>query len=303
MDRRFLLVAGYAAEHHMVISLDQLRRFGVTKRLLAGWVDRGLLVKAGPHSYLIGGSEPTWHRSLAIAAADLGRAALIDGRAAARLHRLDGFDDDVVEMLLPRHSRARVTQGVVRSTSRPLARGDARTVDGLPVVSVERLILDAPLFRFSREEIERAIDSATRQRLVPQASLRRRALQLHQSGYRRSRMLMEALVDAGGESFLERRFLAMVRAAGLPRPVTQRSFRRGNAVAARVDFIFPSGLIVEVAGHATHSARAHRTHDAERSNELALQDHRVLTFTYEHVMHHEAYVIATLRAALGQSAA
>jgi hypothetical protein len=50
---------------------------------------------------------------------------------------------------------------------------------------------------------------------------------------------------------LERRFLALMREAGLPRPKTQAVQRRDSRHVARVDFLFEAfSIVVEVTGRA-----------------------------------------------------
>jgi very-short-patch-repair endonuclease len=75
----------------------------------------------------------------------------------------------------------------------------------------------------------------------------------------------------------------------------------GRSVA-RVDFVCPGGLIVEVAGHATHATRRQRQVDAQRTTELTLKGGRVLTFTYDDVHHRPSWVVAQLRRALSLAA-
>jgi hypothetical protein len=41
-------------------------------------------------------------------------------------------------------------------------------------------------------------------------------------------MLLEAMIDSGGESRLERWFLRLVRQAGIERPTLQKTFRDGT---------------------------------------------------------------------------
>ena len=47
------------------------------------------------------------------------------------------------------------------------------------VLTPERMILDAPIFRFTKREVENAIDSAIRLRLVSEARLRERVVAEH----------------------------------------------------------------------------------------------------------------------------
>jgi len=171
-------------------------------------------------------------------------------------------------------------------------------VDGIPVLRAERLILDAPLFAFSASEVENAIDSAIRLRLVSEQRLRTKVVGLHHRGINYGRALLDALVDTGGESRLERMFLRLVRKAGLPRPLLQRIFRDGTRTVARVDACFSGGLVVELAGHGTHSSRRQLQVDAQRHTELTLRGIRVLTFRYEDVRDRPEWVVARLCDAL-----
>ena len=115
-----------------------------------------------------------------------------------------------------------------------------------------------------------------------------------------SRQLLDALVDSGGESRLERWFLQIVRQAGIKRPKLQKTFREGTRTIARVDAYFPGGLVVEVSGHGTHASRRQLQRDAQRRTELTLRGLRVITFTYDDVRDRPAWVITQLREALAK---
>lgn len=67
---------------------------------------------------------------------------------------------------------------------------------------------------------------------------------------------------------------------------------------ARVDAHFPGGLVVEVAGHATHSTRRQRQHDEQRRTELTLRGETVITFTFDDVDERAEWVVTMLVAAL-----
>jgi hypothetical protein len=256
----------------------------------------------GPRSFAIGGSPPSFDRSMSAGLADLDGFGVAAGRAGARLHGLDGFDSSSTEFLVPREHRMYTTDGLVCSTNRPVGKADIITVQGFRCLTAERLILESPLFNFTREETENAIDSAIRLRLVGEQRLRTRVITDHSRGINGSRRLLEALVDTGGESRLERWFLRLVRQAGVARPSLQKTYGDGSRTVARVDAYFPGGLVVEVAGHGTHASRGQRQVDAQRHTELTLRGLRVLTFTYEDVRDRPAWVIARLRQALAMAA-
>ncbi|MDP9464942.1 MAG: endonuclease domain-containing protein, partial [Actinomycetota bacterium] len=222
-------------------------------------------------------------RSLVAGFFDLGGRGFVAGRSGARLHGLDGFTSDDVELVVPRRHRGLRCPGTLRSTARAIGNEDVQTIDGMRVLRAERLILDSPLFEFTREETENAIDSAIRKRLVAEQRLRTRVIERHSAAINGGRILLDALVDSGGESRLERWFLRIVRDAGVARPILQKTFRSDGRTVARVDAFFPGGLVVELAGHGTHSSRLQRQHDAQRHTELTIRGMRVLTFTYEDV--------------------
>jgi hypothetical protein len=299
MDERFRLIAALAAQSHSVIGSQQLLAHGVDSSLARKWEQRGLITRVGPKSFAMAGSVPTFEGRLAAGLADLEGHGVVAGRAAAQLLRLDCFQSDSAEFLVPRTRRNRsTTNGLVRSTIRPSNKVDTVFIQGLRCLTAERLIVESALFGFSRKETENAIDSAIRLRLVSEQRLRTRVIREHRASINGSRLLLDSLVDAGGESRLERWFLTLVRGACIPRPMLQKTYRDHTRIVARVDAYFPGGLVVEVSGHGTHGSRRQRQVDAQRHTELTLRGLRVLTFTYDDIRDRPSWVVARLREAL-----
>lgn len=298
MDDRFRDVAAIAATQHSVISTAQLLAHGVDSSERAKWERRGLINRLGQRSFAIAGSPPTFQRDMAAGLADLAGFGVAAGRAGARLHGLDDFLSAPAEFLLPREHRGYSTNGLVCSTARPLTKSDIVRVQGFRCLTAERLIVESPLFGFSKAETENAIDSAIRLRLVAEQRLRTRIVREHSRGINGGRPLLDALIDAGGESRLERWFLGLVRRAGISRPILQKIYRDGNRTIARVDAYFPGGLVVEVAGHGTHASRRQLQIDAQRHTELTLRGLHFITFTYNDIRDRPDWVIARLREAL-----
>ncbi|MFZ4719178.1 MAG: hypothetical protein ACOYMR_07120 [Ilumatobacteraceae bacterium] len=298
MDARFRSIAATAARQCSVISVSQLAHTGVDSSLRLKWERRGLLERVGVRTFVMAGAEPSWLQSLFITYLDGEGEAFIAGRSACRLMRLDGFEDGPAESLVPRELRKKAMSGVVRSTARAIPPTDLQWINGLRVLRAERAIIDAPLFGFDQAEVENAIDSAIRLRLVSEQRLRTRVVAEHRSGVNGSRVLLDALVDTGGESRLERWFLRLCREGGLDRPVTQRVYREGSRVIARVDAEFPGDLIVEVAGHGTHATRRQIQQDEERRTRLTLKGKRVIVFTYNDVRDRPKWVASQIRKAL-----
>ncbi len=174
--------------------------------------------------------------------------------------------------------------------------------DGLRCLSAHRTILEAHTFGFTRDELERAVDSAVRKRLISEQRLRAAIIELNQELQRGTRLLTDVVIDAGGESKLERAFLRLLRRGGLPRPELQRIYREGTRTIARVDAVFPGNLVVELDGHGSHATRQERQRDAQRRTELLLKGCRVLTFTYDDVRFRPDWVLVQLAEALRQVA-
>ncbi len=298
MNPRYVQVVETASQQFGAMSIQQMDTMNVDRRVRHDWVTRGLITRAGTRSYIVAGSTPSWQQSLWCAAADVDGAGYPAGRSAARLQKLDDFTNDDIEVLVTRKHRNLNAAFRVASTSMPLDIGDTVTIDGIRCLSAERLILDGPLFEFTKRETENAIDSAIRRRLVSEQRLRTKIIDRHRSSINGGRILLDALVDTGGESRLERWFLALVRSGGLPRPTLQKVWRHSTRTVARVDAYFDGGLVVEVAGHGTHSSRTQIQNDEQRRTELVLRGLRVITFTYDDIKHRPDWVLARLREAL-----
>ncbi|MFT3855366.1 MAG: hypothetical protein QM733_21935 [Ilumatobacteraceae bacterium] len=302
MNSSFASIAACAAANHGVVGATDIERAGVAGSTRARWLRQGLLERLGPRSFAVAGAPPSWQRRLAATLVDLDGRGFLAGRTVARLQGLDGFGGQPVEVLVPRAAKQiAVPSARLASTRLPLDRGDTVIVQGFRCLTTERMILDSPLFGFSRAETENAIDSAVRLRLVSEQRLRTKVIARHRRGINHGRTLLDALVDAGGHSRLERWTLEIVRTAGLPRPLLQKVYRDGTRIVARVDFQF-GDLVVEVCGHGTHSSRRQLQSDEQRRTELTRRGLRVVVFTYADVRDRPAWVVAQLRALVGRAA-
>ncbi len=297
MNSLIASVAATAADHHGVVSARQLDSASVSPATRRRWLACGLLERMGPRSFAVGGAPDSWERRLTATLIDLDGRGFLAGRTAARLHRLDGFSSDAVEVLVPRRWKSAVVGDVkLASTALSLDRGATAIAGGFRCLTAERLILDAPRFDFDAAEVENAIDSAIRLRLVSEQRLRTHVIGRHNRGINGGRVLLDALVDTGGESRLERWLLRIVREASLPRPTLQKTYRDGGRIIARVDMLFGDDLVVEVSGHGTHSNRRQLQGDDQRRTELVRRGLRVVTFRYEDVRDRPVWVIDQLRA-------
>jgi hypothetical protein len=281
-----------------VVSTDQLRAAGISEGRQHRMVDRGLLRRVAPRVYALQGSPDTHRQRLRTGLLCLGERSWVSFEAAAALLGLDRSRAGRVEFTIERGRRPVNAPFVVHTTTR-LQPIDHVVVDELRAMSATRTIYDLALARAHPHRLEAAIDSAVRLQLSSPEVILRRLAGLRGSGRWGCLRVEGLMTDAGGHTMLERRFLALVRRAGLPRPRPQVVFRVGGRHIARVDFLFDEvGVVVEVSGQKGHSSPSERLRDAQRRNELQDLGLRVFEYTYEEVTQQAAMVIRTLRARL-----
>ncbi len=114
---------------------------------------------------------------------------------------------------------------------------------------------------------------------------------------RPSRKLRAALSDLAARepeitrSTLEERFLALLDAHSLPRPVVN-----GRLNGHEVDFHWPEHkLIVETDGAASHLTRAAFQSDRSRDVEHTIAGYRIARFTHTDVVHRPAHTARAIR--------
>jgi hypothetical protein len=181
-------------------------------------------------------------------------------------------------------------------TTKYWPRTDRTTIDGFRVTSATRTVIDLARSRAPEVRLQEAIESAVRTGASAPLVVERRLSELRGPGRWGCRVLDRVLLDAGGHTMLERRFLELMRAAGLPRPSTQVVFRSDQRTVARVDFRYPElGIVVEVTGRRGHSSPSERARDAQRRNELQDIGVRVFEYTWEDVTRRATYVTESMR--------
>lgn len=290
-----------AVDQDGLITTDQLRAHGVTpwtqRRLVAdGWIFR-----LAPRVYALRGSPDTHRRRLRCGLLCLGERSWVSFEAAATLHGLDRPRPHAVEFTIERHRRPALLPFAVHTTKR-LQPIDHVSVDGFRVMSATRTIFDLALSRAHPHRIEAAIDSAVRLQLSSPEVLTRRLAMLRGSGRWGCRLVEGMLVDSGVHTHLQRRFLELVREAGLPTPRTQVVFLSGGGHVARVDCFFEEfQMVVEVSGRKGHVNAIERARDVQRRNELHDLGVRVFEYTFEDVTERSDMVRRTLLARMSSS--
>lgn len=296
----------------------QMFALGFSKNSIANLRNEGYLVSAAPCVYRAAGTPSSWLTELAAAALFLNGRAVVSKATAARLLGLPGFENDpTIEFSCVPESRGiggRVTVHSARQLD-PVDQGACRLPEwgsapvpprfqhlgllrSVAVTTPCRTVIDLAE-RLSVPALARLVDSTISLRVTTQEQLLEGVERLRDSGVRGVRRMDQVLIDAGVESWLERKFLELLRESGLPRPVCQVVFQRNGRTLARVDFFFEEAkLVVEVSGRRGHVTDAERQKDARRRNELQEAGMVVLEFTTADVVRDPDYVVRTIRTAL-----
>jgi very-short-patch-repair endonuclease len=178
---------------------------------------------------------------------------------------------------------------------------DRTTIDAIPVTSLYRTLLDQAA-TLSPQRLRSTLEAAQRRDLLDDRSL---AAFLARSnghwGYGPLSHAIRQLTDEAPwtQSELERRFLELIRAAGLPEP-------QCNVVVAGVvvDFYWPrQRLVVEIDGYRFHKTRRSFEDDRRKDVKLQLAGCRPVRITYQRIRYEPRALIADLARLLGSSPA
>jgi very-short-patch-repair endonuclease len=232
------------------------------------------------------------------ASLQVGQPCAVTGRAAARLHNLDGFSKTAsIEIAIPSKRRVSPPGIDIRRTDL-LPPGHRCTIDGIPTTAVERTLLEIA-GRIPDEQVEIAIDSALRQRLTTNERVHSIVEEMAGKG-RRGVVALRRLLSARSEwtptdSSLETKTLRVIRDGGLPEPLIQRPLGADGRFIGRVDLYYPlDKLVIEVDSYRYHSSRIAWQHDLTRQNSLMHEGLRVLRFTEDDIDRRPNYVVATI---------
>lgn len=302
-----------------VASYDQLRRLGLGDGEVSHLRRSGALVSIYQGVYRGAGVPDSWLVRLVGSTLFLSGRAIAGLATAARLHALPGFEhDDTVEFVRISESRGIGGRVTVHTSRRPDAVDRCRLpIPGLEAAGIPRALrgvgvlrsIDATTptrtvidlsSRLAVPALSRLLDSTISLRKTSVDLLAERLESLRDSGVSGVRRMDQVLIDSGVESWLERRFLELLRESGLPRPRCQVVFKEGTKTIARVDFLFDgTRVVVEVSGRRGHVTDAERRKDARRRNDLQRAGMVVIEFVTSDIVNEPGYVVMTLRRALG----
>ena len=264
-------MARIAGGQHTLITRPQLLAIGMTRGAIAHRlrIARMHLMFQGVYSVGTGVLTPLGHDLAAVLAC--GPGAVLSSLNAAVVWDLLGRRDGPVHVLTAGPHR-RAPNGVIVHRTSDLPPTDTTTRHAIPITTPTRTLLDLAAHA-SRRDLERALAQAEVNRLVRPDELKARA-----AGRRGAKTLRDLLDEppAFTRSEAERRLLALIARAGLPRPRTNV-----RVAGYEVDALWPGQrLVAEVDGYAFHAHRAAFERDRLRDADLQTAGLRVLRFTW-----------------------
>jgi hypothetical protein len=237
-------IAAIAGAQHGVVTHEQLLGGGLTPGAIRHRPLNGSLLREHRGVYRVGHRAPSVEAQYTAAVLACGKGALLSGRAAAHLlGLLKGAAPP--EVTAPTE---RCLRGVVTRRARRAGRALAVTWRGVPVTAVAATLVDLAATLTAADLARACHEAGVLHGTTPgavEAALDQRPNATGAAELRR--------IIRGDEpvtlSALERRFLALVRDAGLPAPKTNRA-----ASGRRVDCRWPEHrLTVELDSYRYHS--------------------------------------------------
>lgn len=295
-------LAGIAQKQHGVISLDQARTVGLADHEVRSLLERGRFARPATGVLTIAGCPPSWEQDVMIAVSAGGEAALASHQTAAFLWDLTSFRPDRIEIVMPRWDRSR--RGFVVHESKDLEPEDADRVDGIPVTSAVRTVVD--LGATAPWLVEAALERGIRRgafRLSEVAGFVGRVERRGRRGVGVIRPLLEqrARWDSATESELEDLFRKAWSGAGRPEPATQyRINDLTGSFVCRADFAFPEAMLrIELDSEAFHMDRPTFRKDRSVQNRTELLGWRTLRYTWWDLTTRPGEVVREVGAVLG----
>jgi very-short-patch-repair endonuclease len=303
MDR----IIELAERQHSLIGREQALAHGMTIRQIEGRLRAGRWRIAARAVYAVAGSVQTWEQRLLAAVLSAGLGAAASRRSAAALWRLPGFSPGPIE----------VTQGRALSVRTPATRvhdsnllppHQVRMVNGIPVVSVERTVLDLCGSEHPKRA-ERALDNALAMEVT---TIQKLGLMLAETGRRgrpgtaltRQLLAVRTADYIPPASALEALVVAVLEANGIEQPVRQDRVGGTSAPIGRVDFVFRAArLVVEADSRRHHGSWLDVEADHRRDLLLAGAGWSIVRVNWHQLVQEPELFVAAVRAHLRRAAA
>ncbi|MEX2107245.1 MAG: type IV toxin-antitoxin system AbiEi family antitoxin domain-containing protein [Solirubrobacterales bacterium] len=257
-------LAQLAARQHGVVSTRQLEHLGYARSTVSDWAAMGRLHRLHRRVYAVGHRRLTWHgRCLAAVLANA--PAVASHGTAAWIWGLIPSRPGTIHLTAPSGRHAKREFSLHRAR---LAEDDLAVVEGIPVTAVPRTFLDSAV-TFAQARLGRVLERAEELHLFDRRAveaLLERAGRHPGVGNLRRAIAVYREEPAFTRSGLERHFLRLVKAAGLPTP-SMNFVVSGYELDA---YWQQERFGVELEVYETHGTRAAFERDGVRQEDLML---------------------------------
>jgi very-short-patch-repair endonuclease len=271
-----------AAQQHGLVTRKQLKDLGFGKGAIDHRVATGSLLVVRPGVYAVGHRELRPRAFVLAAVLSMGPDAVASHVAAAAIHGIRPSAATKVDVTVPRSRRG--GKGI-RPHHAALPPDHVEEVDGIPVTTVERTIVDlAAVLR--PEALRRAMEEAEGLRLTDWRVLEE--LVAEARGHRGIRALRAIIAERSvgtrvTKRELEASFLDLLRRHRIPLPDTNVHIE-----GFEVDCVWRrERLIVELDSHRHHGTAAAFERDRRRDRALAVAGWRTTRITWRQLRDHE----------------
>ncbi|HKX74971.1 MAG TPA: type IV toxin-antitoxin system AbiEi family antitoxin domain-containing protein [Acidimicrobiia bacterium] len=288
-------IYSFAADNYGLVDRATLLIHGGSDEMIRRRLDKGAWRQIHAGVYQVGVAPLPWRGQLRAATLAAGPLALVSHRTAAQLWDLEGVTFGPVELTVP-VGHLPAPEGVLLHRTR--RRMEGTTVDGIPVTTAERSILDSAWY-VPTPAVEQLYDSGIRKGLL---TPRRMAECLDEFGTKgvRGRSKVIAVLDGRRDgkplgSPAETLILRHMRLAGLEEPERQYVLVLPDGTVAILDFAWPRRVkAVEIDGLAAHSSARQLELDLIRQNLIFEVGWQLRRFAARTVSRHPKLVVAEI---------
>jgi len=285
-ETRWLAIAEAQAG---VVARAQMLGVGGSPSTITRRLQEGRLRVTLPGIYAVAGSPSTVAQRRWTALLAAGSGAVLSFETAARMHRLSNVPAEGPTVVTVRHSGWQRLPGVTVHQLNDVRAEHVTTVQGMPVTTLERTIVDLAA-TWRRGRLRMTIEDAVAAPRTTDAAIGACLRSVARRGKPGVRVLAGILDDRGPgaavpASELERAFLALVRWSPLGAPTTQYPIPRDDGARNLADCAWPEvRLIVEVDGRRWHQRLADMKRDRDRDLRAAAAGWQVIRLLHEHVV-------------------
>jgi hypothetical protein len=286
-------VAALAASQHGAFGRWQAASLQISNEAIAARLKNGVWLEPVAGVLVVAAAPPTWRQRLMVATLIRPGRVVVSHRAAAALHRLDGFREGPIDAMVdaPRHP---VLPGVKVHRDGAWDPNDHTRVDNIPCTNTARTLCDLGAVVKRDDLVEQALDDALRKG-VSEKWIRQTLERVDRPGPSGTARLRRVLArpDRAGrlpDSVFERLIERACR--NLPPPVRQHPVHEtdGRRVAY-LDIAWPEAMLgVEATSVRWHGAPSRERNDKQRDMWLKREGWHIEYPTWEEAVHPAEFV-------------